>query len=114
MVHKIIAMMVAFLGLTLNVSAIAGNAEALYTMTKAADGNEIVIYNRANDGQLTLAGQVATGGDRSGVQEPNQPIDDALGAGNPFIPSKNRRFLLTLNAGRDEISVLRVKKDRFS
>jgi hypothetical protein len=78
-------------------------------MTNAVDDNEIVIYDRANDGQLTLAGQVATGGDRSGVEEPNQPVDDPLGAGNPLILSKNKRFLLTVNSGRDEISVFRVR-----
>ena len=51
MFHKIITMIVAFLGFTLNVTAIAGIAGAVYTMTNAVNGNKIVIYNRANDGQ---------------------------------------------------------------
>ena len=112
MFHKIITIMVAFLGLTLNVSAMVGNAGAVYTMTNAAGGNEIVIYNRANDGRLTLAGQVATGGLGSGGEPPLEPVD-ALGAQNPLILSKNKRFLLAVNAGSDEISVFRVKKDRL-
>ena len=82
MLHKIMTLIVTtVLGLALNGPAIASNAGgAVYAMTNAAvvdGGNEIVIYNRANDGHLTLAGRVATGGDGSGVNEPDNPPDDA-------------------------------------
>ena len=112
MFHKVMTLVVAVLGLVLNVSAIASNSGAVYAMTNAADSNEIVIYNRASDGQLTLAGQVATGGLGSGGDPPLEPVD-ALGAQNPLILSKNKRFLLAVNAGSDEISVFRVNKDRL-
>ncbi len=112
MFHKVMTLALAVLGLTLNVSAIASNAGAVYAMTNAADGNEIVIYGRASDGELTLAGQVATGGLGSGGDAPLEPVD-ALGAQSPLILSKNQRFLLAVNAGSDEISVFRVKKDRL-
>jgi len=42
----------------------ADSAGAVYARTNAAaidGGNEIVIYNRASNGLLTLAGRVATG-----------------------------------------------------
>lgn len=109
MFHKVITFMVLILGLALNVPAIAGNPGAVYTMTNAAAGNEIVIYNRANDGQLMLAGRVETGGMGSGGDPPLEPVD-ALGAQNPLILSKNKRFLFAVNAGSDEISVLRVNE----
>jgi hypothetical protein len=79
MFHKVMTTVIVVFGLSLNVPAIASNAGAVYAMTNAADGNEIVIYNRANDGQLTLAGQVATGGLGSGGDSPLEPVD-ALGA----------------------------------
>ena len=112
MFHKVMIMVIVVLGLFTSLAAIAGNAGAVYAMTNAADGNAVVIYNRANDGQLTLAGQMATGGLGSGGDPPLEPVD-ALGAQNPLIFSRNGRFLLAVNAGSDEISVFRVNKDRL-
>ena len=113
MFHKIITLIATtILGFALNGPAIASDGGAVYTMTNAANGNEIVIYNRANDGHLTLADQVATGGLGSGGDPPLEPVD-ALGAQNPLILSKSKRFLLAVNAGSDEISVFRVKKNRL-
>jgi 6-phosphogluconolactonase (cycloisomerase 2 family) len=83
-----------------------GGPGAVYAMTNAPDGNEIVVYERAVDGTLTLAGTVVTGGE-GGIGEPPEPVD-ALGAQNPLILSKNNRWLFAVNAGSNEISVFRV------
>jgi 6-phosphogluconolactonase (cycloisomerase 2 family) len=72
---------------------------AVYTMTNAADGNEILIFNRSADGTLEAAGAVATGGLGTGGGLGNQG-GVGLGWGN--------RNLYAVNAGSNEISVFRV------
>jgi len=79
---------------------------AVYAMTNADDMNEIVVYHRAADGMLTLAGTVDTGG--SG--ETTDPAD-ALGASNPLIMSPDQRWLFAVNAGSDTISVFKIDQD---
>ena len=74
---------------------------AVYAMTNSSDGNEIVIYNRAAKGALTLAGTIATEGLGA----------DALGSQNPLILSHDNRFLFAVNAGSNTISVFRVRPD---
>jgi 6-phosphogluconolactonase len=81
-------------------------AGAVYTMTNAESGNEVVVYNRATDGSLAFEAAVPTGGNGKTI-EPN----DALGAQNPLILSPNHRFLFAVNAGSDTIAVFRVRDD---
>lgn len=77
----------------------AGAVGAVYTMTNAADGNEIAIFTRAADGTLTPAGTVATGGLGSG---------GGLGNQGALVLNESNRFLFAVNAGSNEISVFRV------
>lgn len=77
-------------------------AGAVYTMTNDAGGNEIVIFLRADDGSLTAAGSVATGGLGTGM---------GLGNQGGVILSQGHRWLFAVNAGSNEVSVLRVTKD---
>ncbi len=82
---------------------------AVYAMTNADEdhgGNEIIVYHRAADGMLTLAGTFATGG-LGEITEPG----DALGAQNPLILSPDNRWLLAVNAGSNSISVFQVNPD---
>lgn len=113
MTSRTMAFAIAVSALALAAPASAGSAGAVYAMTNASDGNEIVVYDRAHDGQLSLAATVATGGLGSGGEEPLEPLD-ALGAQNPLILSRSARFLLAVNAGSDEISVFRVRKSRVA
>jgi 6-phosphogluconolactonase len=80
----------------------------VYAMTNA-DNNEIVVYHRAADGTLTLAGTFATNGSGA-TTEPG----DALGASNPLILSPDNRWLLAVNAGSDTISVFQVDSDNLT
>ena len=81
----------------------SASAGAVYAMTNDQNGNEILVFDRAADGSLTLTDTVATGG--SGA---TSEVNDALGSQNPLILSPDNRWLLAVNAGSDEISVLRV------
>jgi 6-phosphogluconolactonase (cycloisomerase 2 family) len=70
--------------------------------------NQVVMYHRAADGRLSLAGRYDTGGQGSG---PGQRFaGDGLGAGNSVKLSDNRRWLFVTNAGSNDVSVFRVKR----
>ncbi len=90
-------------GFTSPAAADSGSsAGAVYTITNAAAGNEVLVYNRASDGTLTFGGAYATGGLGSG---------DGLGSQEAIALSQNKRWLFAVNAGSNEISVFAVKKN---
>jgi 6-phosphogluconolactonase len=78
---------------------------AVYTMTNAPDNNEVVVFDRDQDGILTLKGAVSTGGSGSGGG-----LDELASQGS-LVLSVDHRWLLAVNAGSNEISVFRVKRD---
>jgi len=80
-------------------------AGAVYTMTNNAASNEVVIFTRDEDGVLTKAGSVATGGTGFGSAL------DALGSQGSLALSQDNRWLLAVNAGSNEISVFMVSPD---
>ena len=74
----------------------------VFVSTNANDpvrGNEIVMYQRAADGALTLSGRFPTGG---------QGLGSGLGSQDPVILSNNGRWLFVVNAGSKEVSVFAV------
>jgi 6-phosphogluconolactonase len=83
--------------------AMAGNygTGQVFTMTNAASGNEILIFNHHPQQGLVGAGSVATGGDGTGA---------GLGNQGGVILSKHHRRLYAVNAGSDSVSVFRVRK----
>jgi len=80
-------------------------AGAVYTMTNDATGNEVVVFTRDEDGILTKAGSVATGGPGFGSAL------DPLGSQGSLALSQDHRWLLAVNAGSNEISVFKVRPD---
>lgn len=82
--------------MALTASATEGVVGAAYTMTNAADGNEVVIYDRLADGTLRYVRSMETGGEGSG---------DGLGNQGGVVLSDDGRWLLVVNAGSNEISV---------
>jgi 6-phosphogluconolactonase len=71
--------------------------------------NQIAMYRRAKDGQLTLVGHFATGGQGSG---PSQRFaGDGLGSGNSVRLSADNRWLFVTNAGSNTVSVMEVAAD---
>src|SRR5262245_4908100 len=78
----------------------AGNgAGAVYTLTNAASGNAVAVFDRAPDGGLTSAGMVATGGNGTGT---------GLGSQGALALGKDGAWLYAVNAGSDTIAVLPV------
>lgn len=71
--------------------------------------NQVAMYRRAANGQLSLLGHFATGGQGSG---PSQRFaGDGLGSGNSLRLSDDNRWLFVANAGSNTISVLEVSSD---
>ena len=99
--------------LVLACGAAAGAAAqpgAVYAATNSFAGNAIVVYDRAEDGTLSLAGTFPTGGQGTGLQvtRPAGKVDP-LAAQDSVILHKNGRFLFAVNAGSNEISSFRVE-----
>jgi 6-phosphogluconolactonase (cycloisomerase 2 family) len=82
---------------------------AVYAMTNAANGNEIVVYDRDSKGHLSFAGQYPTGGLGTGGAAPFEPVD-ALGSQGSLLLSKDNRLLFAVNAISNTISVFRVER----
>jgi 6-phosphogluconolactonase (cycloisomerase 2 family) len=80
-------------------------AGAVFAMTNATEGNEIVSYVRANDGTITrLPNREKTRGLGIGVDTDTQ---------GPLRLSPDNRFLYAVNPGSDNISVFAVDGTRL-
>ncbi len=88
------------------------NAGAVYAMSNAADGNNVVVYDRSADGTLTMAGTYPTGGLGSGGAPPFEPAD-ALGSQGSLILSHDGRWLFAANAGSNEIAAFRATRTKL-
>src|SRR5262249_1838942 len=75
---------------------------AVYTASNAADGNQILIFDRGFDGRLRPGGAVATGGTGTG---------EGLGNQGGLVLSQNERWLVGVNAGSDDLSVFEVRRN---
>ena len=93
------------------------NQQRVYVMANRADGNTILVFHRTAEGVLTQIAEVSTGGLGSGPGELPAPFPPGIPAGNPLTTQDNLvladdgRFLLTVNAGSNDISVLAVTND---
>src|SRR5207249_6349193 len=76
--------------------------KAVYTITNAASGNEVLAFDRAANGELTPAGTFPTGGTGTGA---------GLGSGHSLVVSKDGRALVVVNAGSSTVSAFKVNHD---
>jgi len=80
------------------------SAGAVYTITNAASGNEVLVYRRSSNGTLSFQEAYSTGGLGSGA---------GLGSQEAVALSKNDRWLFVVNAGSNQVSVFAVKERRL-
>lgn len=104
---KLFVLFAVFLALAPMSAFGAGRAfgGAVYAMSNASEGNEIVVFDRDIHGGLTLADAYPTYGLGTG----GQSIDPLASQGS-LILSRNHRWLFAVNAGSDDISVFRVRR----
>jgi 6-phosphogluconolactonase (cycloisomerase 2 family) len=76
-----------------------GAAGAVYVTTNSPAGNAVIMFSREADGSLTSSGSFATGGLGSGI---------ALSSQGALALSEDGRFLFTVNAGSNQVSVFMV------
>lgn len=79
------------------------HSTTVYVMTNAADKNEVVAYERGNDGSFSESHRYSTEGRGSGG------INDPLQAQGSLTLSQDRSLLFAANAGSGNISVFRVR-----
>jgi 6-phosphogluconolactonase len=87
-------------GFTLPVAAAPDNSVgAVYTLTNATSGNQVLAYTRSADGALAFQAAYPTDGLGSG---------SGLGSQSAVILMANNQWLFAVNAGSHEISVFAV------
>jgi 6-phosphogluconolactonase len=75
---------------------------AVYTMSNAAEGNSVLVFERDPGGKLTLAGEFDTDGDGTG---------GGLGNQGAVIIDPANRWLFVVNAGSNEVAVFAVEEN---
>jgi len=81
----------------------------LYTMTNDAGGNQVVVYDRLDDGTLDERARVSAGGNGSG---PGSPMpSDPLMSQDAVILSPDGDNLYAVNAGSNSIAAFEVEAD---
>jgi 6-phosphogluconolactonase len=84
----------------------------VYIATNDPKGNAVIQFSRAADGTLTKINQLATGG-LGGVGNGVGDVDP-LGSQDALVLSGDGSILLIVNAGSNELSLLRVGADGLS
>lgn len=77
-----------------------GTAGAVYTITNAANRNEVAVYTRAQDGSLAFQASYPAGGAGTGID---------LGSQGSVILNGNGSRLFAVDAGSNQVSVFAVR-----
>src|SRR4051794_17176241 len=80
---------------------------AVYAMTNALNHNEVKVYHRASDGNLTLVQTIATGGGGSGLQLAGI---DSLGSAGSIQIDPDYRLLFVVNTERKTTGPARITR----
>jgi hypothetical protein len=84
---------------------------AVFVLTDNTSGNQVVAYDRGEDGSLTQAGTYATGG--VGGVLAGSVVDHTASQGS-LAYDQSRGLLFAVNAGSSTVSVFRVAGDRLA
>jgi hypothetical protein len=90
-------------------SARPGNV--VFVQTDALGGNQVAVYDRANDGTLSLAGTYATGGLGGAA---TGAVVDKLASQGSLVYDAQDSLLFAVNAGSDSFSVFAVDGDTLT
>ena len=82
----------------------------MYVLTNQTT-NTVAAFRRDAKGRLTSAGEFPDGGAGNPTPQPPDPATDPLASQGALIISHGNRFLLAVNAGSNEISVLKIKNE---
>src|SRR5882672_2741225 len=90
---------------------------AVYVMSNLAEGNSIIVFHRDEQGVITRQGEVSTSGLGSGPGP--LPVEFGTSGQSPLplesqdslIAAREGRFLVAVNAGSNDISVLKITED---
>jgi 6-phosphogluconolactonase len=84
-------------------------AGAVYVLTNQTN-NTVAVFRRTANGMLTFADEFPTGGAGDPTPQPPDPATDPLASQGALIIGPGNRFLFAVNAGSNEISVLKINK----
>jgi 6-phosphogluconolactonase len=99
------AALIAAMALTIAGNAHASTSEAVgavYTASNSPAGNQILMFNRTADGALTFVDAFPTGGTGTGA---------GLGNQGGVVMTDDGKFLIVVNAGSHDLSVLEITTD---
>jgi 6-phosphogluconolactonase len=87
-------------------------AGAVYVLTNQTS-NTVAVFRRNAKGTLTFADEFPTGGAGNPTPQPPDPTTDPLASQGALIIGPGNRFLFAVNAGSNQISVLKIKKNEL-
>lgn len=88
------------------------HAGAVYVLTNQTN-NTVAAFRRNAKGMLTPAVEFTTGGAGDPMPQPPDPTSDPLASQSALIMSHGNRFLFAVNAGSNQISVLKITKNEL-
>ncbi len=86
------------------------HAGAVYVLTNQTS-NTVAAFRRNAKGMLTPAGEFPTGGAGNPTPQPPDPATDPLASQGALIMGRGNQYLYAVNAGSNQISVLKIKKN---
>lgn len=99
-------------GLAQDESFSRGHSGAVYTLSNQVSGNSVIVFDRAADGTLTLAGSYPTGG--TGITPPPFANVDPLQSQGAVVLSRSGRLLFAVSAGSNQVSAFAIEGDSLS
>jgi 6-phosphogluconolactonase len=86
------------------------HAGAVYVLTNQTT-NTVAVFRRTAWGVLSPAGEFPTGGAGDPTPQPPDPATDPLASQGALIMGRGNQRLYAVNAGSNQISVLRIRKN---
>jgi 6-phosphogluconolactonase len=86
------------------------HAGAVYVLTNQTT-NSVAVFRHNARGLLTAAGEFPTGGAGDPTPQPPDPATGPLASQGALIMSRGNQYLYAVNAGSNQISVLKIRKN---